>query len=185
MNLTNKILYKVKERFKLLKSTAFFLFIFFSVVSFSSCGVYSFSGASVPSHLKSISIPIAEDRSGSGEPGLRELLTNQLIQKFIDDNSLSVSEKGKADANLEITIIGFTDVPNIVAAGESITSRRLTINVKVIYKDNVRKKKIFDKVFSNYGDYPPAGVLNDRKDAITTAIDKITEDILLSVVSGW
>ena len=180
-----EILLNKKNKFKLVRSLAFFLFIFYSIVNFSSCGVYSFSGASVPSHLKSISIPIAEDRSGSGEPGLRELLTNQLIQKFIDDNSLLVSEKGKADANLECTITGFTDVPNIVAAGENITSRRLTISVKVIYNDNVKKKKIFDKVFSNYGDYKPAGNLNDRKKAINTAIDRITEDILLSVVSGW
>ena len=182
--MTEILLNKQKE-YKLLSSLTFFLFIFYSIVNFTSCGVYSFSRASVPSHLKSISIPIAEDRSGSGEPGLRELLTNQLIQKFIDDNSLQVSERGKANANLECTITGFADIPNIVAAGENITSRRLTINVKVIYNDNVNKKKIFDKVFSNYGNYPPAGNLNDRKEAINTAIDRITEDILLSVVSGW
>ncbi|MCH8940946.1 MAG: LptE family protein [Bacteroidetes bacterium] len=182
--MTEILLNKQKE-YKLLSSLTFFLFIFYSIVNFTSCGVYSFSGASVPSHLKSISIPIAEDRSGSGEPGLRELLTNQLIQKFIDDNSLQVSERGKANANLECTITGFADIPNIVAAGENITSRRLTINVKVIYNDNVNKKKIFDKVFSNYGNYPPASNLNDRKEAINTAIDRITEDILLSVVSGW
>ena len=138
--MTEILLNKQKE-YKLLSSLTFFLFIFYSIVNFTSCGVYSFSGASVPSHLKSISIPIAEDRSGSGEPGLRELLTNQLIQKFIDDNSLQVSERGKANANLECTITGFADIPNIVAAGENITSRRLTINVKVIYNDNVNKKK--------------------------------------------
>ncbi|HED06900.1 MAG TPA: hypothetical protein ENI57_02150 [Ignavibacteria bacterium] len=180
-----KILSNKKNKSKSVLSFTFFLFILYFIVSFTSCGVYSFSGASVPSHLKSISIPIAEDRSGSGEPGLRELLTNQLIQKFIDDNSLQVAERGKANANLESTITGFTDTPNIVAAGDKITSRRLTISVKVIYYDNVRKKKIFDKTFSNYGDYPPAGKLNDRKDAINTAINRITQDILLSVVSGW
>ncbi len=182
--MSEKFLFK-KNILKLFKVLSFILFIFYSVFNFTSCGVYSFSGASVPSHLKSISIPIAEDRSGSGEPGLRELLTDQLIRKFIDDNSLLVSEKGKANANLECTITGFTDVPNIVAAGENITSRRLTINVRTIYNDNVKKKKIFDKVFSNYGDYPPAGNINDRKEAINTALDRITEDILLSVVSGW
>ena len=180
-----EILFNKQQKYKLLRTLTFFLFIFYSIVNFTTCGVYSFSGASVPPHLKSISVPIAEDRSGSGEPGLRELLTNQLIQKFIDDNSLQVSERGKANANLECTITGFSDIPNIVAAGENITSRRLTINVKVIYNDNVNKKKIFNKVFSNYGNYPPAGNLNDRKEAINTAIDRITEDILLSVVSGW
>src|SRR3989304_5559029 len=140
----------------------FFLFIMFMLYNFNGCGVYSFTGASVPEHIKTISIPIAEDRSGSGEPNIREQLTDKLIQKFIDDNTLRVTERANANAVLECTISGFTDAPLIVSTGESVTSRRVTISVLVIYKDIVKKKNIFEKTFSNYGDYPPTGSLNDR-----------------------
>jgi hypothetical protein len=154
------------------------------LLNFNSCS-YSFTGASVPQHLKTIAIPVTEDRSPAAIPGVRELLTDELIQKFIDDNSLQVTEQTTANAILECTIVSVTDIPSIVSAGEEITSRRLTINVKVLYKDLVKRTTIFDENFTNYGDYVPGGSINDRQPAIETAVDKISEDILLAVVSGW
>jgi len=150
-----------------------------------SCGAYSFTGSSVPSHLKTIYIPVSQDKSPAAIPGLRELLTDNLIQKFINDNSLSVSNATSANSSLDCVITSVTDVPSIVSAGEQITSRKLTINVKVVYKDLVMKKTVFDKNFSGYGDYEPAQATNKREDAIAIAVNNISEDILLAVVSGW
>ena len=160
------------------------LFVTSALINFG-CGSYSFTGASVPAHLKTIAIPIAEDKSPAAIPGLRELLTENLIQKFISDNSLQVTERSTANATLECVITSVTDAPAIVSAGEQITSRRLTINVKVIYKDLVQKKTIFENKFTNYGDYVPGEETNKREDAIYIAADKLSEDILLAVVSGW
>jgi len=170
------------------KNTSFIinlLFIFIILINFGGCCVYSFTGASVPQHLKTIAVPIAEDRSGSGEPGLKELVTNQLVQKFINDNTLQVTEKVNADALLECVILPMSDAPAVISGGENVQSRRITINVQVTYKDLVKRKTIFDKKFSNYGDYPSSGNLSQREEAIQTAVDRITEDILLDTVSGW
>ncbi|HCY74949.1 MAG TPA: hypothetical protein DHV28_03440 [Ignavibacteriales bacterium] len=161
------------------------LFVGFIAINLTACCAYSFTGASVPEHLKTIAIPIADDRSGSGEPGLRENLTQKLIQKFIDDNTLQVSEKTTANALLECTIVSLSDAPAIVSAGESITSRRITIGVKVIYRDLVKRTTIFEKTFSNYSDYQSSNPIEGRKTAIDAAIDLISEDILLDTVSGW
>jgi len=161
------------------------LFLIFALISLSGCFSYSFTGASVPKYLKTIAIPIAEDRSGSGEPGLREMLTDNLTQKFIDDNTLRVTEKSNANAILDCTITSLSDAPAVVAAGENVTVRRITISVQVIYRDLVKRKIIFNKSFSNYGDYSSSSSINERSAAIKTAVDKIDEDILLAVVSGW
>lgn len=155
------------------------------IINLEGCCAYSFTGASVPEHLKTVAIPIADDRSGSGEPGLRESLTQKLIQKFIDDNTLQVSERTTATAIIECTITSLSDAPAIVSAGEDIQSRRVTISVKVISRDLVKRKTLFDKTFSNYGDYPTSDPIQGRVNAIETAIDKISEDILLDTVSGW
>lgn len=161
------------------------LFVFPILVNLSGCS-YSFTGASVPEHLKTIAIPVGIDRSASGEPALGESFTNELIQKFIDDNTLRVTEKVKADALLECTITTLTDSPAVVSGGENVTSRRINISVKAIYKDLVKRKTIFEKNFSNYGDYTNEGdIITVRNEAIATAIDKITEDILIGVVSNW
>jgi len=156
-----------------------------SILYISGCS-YSFTGSSVPNHLKSISIPFCLDRSGSGEPQMADDFTNTLIEQFISDNSLSVTDKAKADALLDCTINSISDAPTIIEGGENVSARRLTINARVIYKDFVMKKTVFDKKFSNYGDYENSGdIPTNRGNAIQTAIDRITEDILLAVVSDW
>ena len=151
----------------------------------SACS-YSFTGASVPAHLKTISIPIFNDRSGSGEFNLSEKLTNSLIQKFVDDNTLLVTDKLNSDAVLDGTIVTLNDAPVVVSGGESISSRRVTITVRVVFKDMIKHRTIFEKNFSNHGDYAVSGdLVTARQNAIDDAIDKITEDILLGVVSNW
>lgn len=150
---------------------------------------YSFTGASIPAHLESIAIPLFDDRSGSGEPNLREDFTNELITKFIDDNSLQVRERVNANAILESTILSLVDAPSSVGAQngtDEITLRRITITVRVLYKDFVKKTTIFEQSFSNYADYVNEGDITTlRNEAIQETVDKITEDILLAVVSNW
>jgi len=161
------------------------LFVFTVLVNFSACN-YSFTGASVPSYLKSISIPIFSDKSGSGEFDLGDRLTKQVVQRFIEDNTLSVSDRLNSDALLQGTVVSFSDVPSVVSAGENVTTRRITLTVKIVYKDMVKKKTIFDRNFSNYSDYATGGdITTVRKNAIDAAIEKISEDILLGVVSNW
>jgi len=87
-------------------------------------GCYSFTGASVPPHLKTIAIPLFDDQSGSGKPGLRELLTNKLLEKFRQDNSLSITDKASADAILEGTITSVLDQPQVLVVGETVTKSR-------------------------------------------------------------
>jgi hypothetical protein len=161
------------------------LFIIPAVINFESCCSYSFTGASVPEHLKTVAIPVADDRSGSGQPGLRELFTSMLTQKFIDDNSLKVADRVNANATLDCIISSFSDAPAVVSAGENVQRRRITIGVQVTYRDLVKRKTIFEQTFSNYGEYDPLGSLTDKTVAISKAIDNITQDILLAAVSGW
>ncbi|MCB0730332.1 MAG: LptE family protein [Ignavibacteriae bacterium] len=147
---------------------------------------YSFTGSSVPKHLQTIAIPFCIDRSGSGEPTMADDFTNTLIEQFISDNSLSITDKSKADAILDCTINSISDAPTVIEGGENVSARRITISARVIYKDFVMKKTVFDKSFSNYGDYVNSGdIFTNRGDAIQVAIDRITEDILLAVVSDW
>ena len=59
------------------------LFTFnFSLLIFLSGCAYSFSGSSVPKHLKTIAIPLFEDQSGFGEPGLKENFTTSVDQSL-------------------------------------------------------------------------------------------------------
>jgi hypothetical protein len=180
--MNKKLIILVKSRVSLF---VFLLLISAMMVNFTACCTYSFTGASVPDHLQTVAIPIAVDRSGAGIPGLRELLTQELISQFIDDNSLQVTDRTKANAIVECTIVSYTDAPSIVAAGENVEQRRVTVTVQVLYKDLVKRVNVFEKNFSNYGDYEPGTTENERIAASEIAVNKISEDIVLAVVSGW
>jgi hypothetical protein len=162
-----------------------FVILIFVTITLAGCA-YSFTGSSVPNHLKTIAIPFAIDRSGSGEPNMADNFTSTLIEKFITDNSLAITDKAKSDALLDCTINSISESPNSIKSGESVSTIRLTINTRVVYKDFVMKKTIFEKNFSDYADYSNTGdVYTNRVNAITEAIDKLSDEILLAVVSDW
>ena len=155
----------------------------FSFLIFLSGCAYSFSGSSVPKHLKTIAIPLFEDQSGFGEPGLKESFTTALINLFVNDNSLQVADRNTADSILEGSIVTIQDAPSIISPGEQVTTRRVTINVRVTYQDLKLRKKVWEKNFSNWGEYSTSS--ETRTVALTQAVNKVTEDILIETVSGW
>ncbi len=148
-------------------------------------GCYSFTGASVPTHLKTVAIPLMDDQSGSGQAGLREKLTRALTDLFIRDNSLEVSEKNTADSIIEGVIVSAKDDIVAVGGGDTVNKRRINMSVKITYQDMKLRKKVYEKTFSNYGDFDPAGGFSQREAAFDEAMRKIAEDILLETVSGW
>lgn len=158
-----------------------------ATVLFSLTGCpYSFTGASVPKHLKTIAIPLVDDQSGFGEAGLRERFTTELTNLFISDNSLEVTDRTTADSILEGVITTVSDAPSVVGQGESVSKRRVTMTVKFIYQDMKVRKKMWEKSFSQWGDYESGGGLaSQRQTGLQEAIKKVTEDILLETVSGW
>jgi hypothetical protein len=146
---------------------------------------YSFKGGSVPPHLKTIAIPIVEDQSGYGDPSLREQFTHQLVQRFINDNTLGMSDRTTADAVLEGIITDVKDAPSVVQAGDQVTRRRITVQVHMTFQDLKLRKKVWEKDFSSWGDYPSGGGLTQRTEGIQEAVRKLTEDILNETVAGW
>ncbi len=155
-----------------------------TAIAVAGC-IYSFKGGSVPPHLKTIAIPLLDDQSGSGESGVRENLTNKLITSFRQDNSLKIADRTHADAVLEGIIQSISSTPLVLTTGETLSKQRVTVTVKVTYEDMKLKKNIYDKQFSEYGDYDVSGGPSQRLTAINTALDKLTEDILNDTVSGW
>ncbi len=75
--------------------------------------------------------------------------------------------------------------PSVVGGGEQVQKWRITIGVKVTYTDLKLRKKVWDKVVSNWGDYEYTGGFSARAEGIQQAINKLAEDILIETVSGW
>jgi hypothetical protein len=164
--------------------------MFFSLACFLFCMVlsgctYSFKGGSVPPHLKTIAIPIVEDQSGYGDPTLRDLFTKKLVERFTNDNSLQLTDRNTADSMLEGVVTDVTDKPEALQGGEQVTLRKITVTVRMTFQDLKLRKKVWEKSFTNWGNYPSGGGLTQRNEGVQQAVEKLTEDILNDTVAGW
>jgi hypothetical protein len=160
-------------------------FILHSAFCILFAGCYSFTGASLPAGIKSIAIPLATDNSNFAQANLRQLLTDQLVQKFTHDGSLQVRDRSIADALLDVTITSISDLPIGVRVGEELTNKRITISAEATFRDQKKQKTFWDKSFQQTADYQISQGLDGQNVAIKNAMDKLSSDLLLGVISNW
>jgi hypothetical protein len=151
----------------------------------SSCN-YGFKGASPPEGIKTIFIPTIKDESGFGLPTLSEDMTTLLKNKFINDNTLEYADKTQADGMITCVITSIKDEALVVTGNEQVSRRKVTIVVSVDFSNLKKQKNIWKKDFSNWGEYDSStGGFSKRDEGVKSAIDKITDDILIDVISNW
>ena len=158
----------------------------FLVFSVYSCGVYSFRGNNPPEGIKTIAIPIFEDNSGFSEPGIKEQFTELIKNKVITDNIFIMADKTVSDGVLKGTVTGIADEPLVISGDNSVTKRKTTITVLIRFENIKKQKVILEKTYSNWGEYNSSGnTFSERKAGISSAIDKITDDIVTDIESNW
>jgi hypothetical protein len=148
-------------------------------------GCYSFTGASIPPHIHTIGIPLAEDNSGFGQSDVRQTLTDLLVQKFTTDGSLRVTNRSNSDAVLETSISSIVDEPVTVRQGEEVSTKRVRITIHGIYRDQKKQKLFWERDFAQSSDYLINQNLTGQRTALRQAVDKAAEDMLVSVISNW
>lgn len=151
------------------------------------CGYYSFTGASIPPHLKTVAIPLVEDNSLSPLTTLGETLTELLISRFVRQTSLSL-ETNEEDANavLTATITRYANAPTSVTGEERAELNRVSVTVSVRYYDNVEDKEILQRTFQSFEDYNPLeGGLDAEEEAARSALANIADDIFTAATSNW
>ena len=163
------------------KSFLQFMMVFILLFVLHSCW-YSFSGA-LPSHLNSIAIPLFDDRTAY--PNIRENLSNKVIDTFIADNRLKVTNEDMADLILTGTISSINEQAATVGAGEVVTEYDVVVSVRVKCEDLKLAKVLFDKTIQHRGRMPADGGIEERDQAIEEALELITEDILNATFSIW
>ncbi len=147
-------------------------------------GCYSLTGGSVPPHLKTIAIATVADRSSFGQPIWREVMTQLLVERFRNDNTLQLVDRD-GDAELRAAITSISEEPVTLRAGEVERERKLRVSLDVEYYDAVKGRSIFRRTFTSDQFFPIAQAATARDQAIRTALEQIAADVLLAVVSDW
>lgn len=156
------------------------------LVLLAGCGVYSFSGATIPDRLQTVAIPIAEDRSAGGPPGLDRLLTDALVDRFVDRSRLSLeTDEAEADAVVRATIERYAIAPVAVTDQNVAALNRVSLAVRVVVEDRVENAELLARTFTATEDFAPAAGLQGEADASATALEQIARDAFTAATSDW
>ncbi len=149
-------------------------------------GCYSFTGGnSLPEHLKTLYIPPVTDNSGLGNSQFRDAMSQFLVQKFRNDNSLRLVESG-GDSRLSVTMLPISEAAVSIQPGERERERQLTMTMDVEFYDAVLKKQMWKKQFSDKQNYNVAtDPRNERDRAVRIILDRLSDQILVSTISNW
>ncbi|PLX11347.1 MAG: hypothetical protein C0598_08390 [Marinilabiliales bacterium] len=152
---------------------------------FEGCGVYSFTGASIPAEAKTVSVQYFPNKAQLVEPTLSPLFTDALRDIFSTQTTLEMVDKG-GDLSLEGEITGYSTTPVAIQGDQTSALNRLTIKVKVRFYNKFEPEKDFDQEFSQYIDYPSEKDLSSVKSELIDQINEmITTDVFNKAVVNW
>ena len=149
---------------------------------FVSCGYYSFKGA-LPPDIKTIAIPLLDDNTS--ESGVRENMTNILLEAFISDNTLTIVDEDKADLVLTGTINSIRVKPFIVQAGENVSESQVVVTARFKCQNIKTSKIMFEKNLSEYGLMDISAGLDERNEAIQQALELMKDKVIDLTFGGW
>lgn len=151
----------------------------------TGCGVYSFTGASVPPEAKTVSVQYFPNNANLVYPMLSSMLTNTLRDYFMNQTTLSeVGNNG--DLAVEGEIVGCETAPTAITGDQTAALNRLTITVNVRFFNRFDETKNFEQKFTQYEDYPSSQDLNSVQETLSnTIVEKLCEDIFNKAVVNW
>lgn len=163
-----------------------YIFLLLVTSTFTNCGFYSFTGASVPANVKTFQVNRFENTSLLIEPGLErdfKLALEDLIQN--QTNLGLVPSNG--DLVYEGEITNYRISPTTATSQNTAAQNRLTITVKIRFFNRKKEEDDFEQSFSFFYDYGADEQLIGSKK--TTAheeiFERITQDIFNASLAKW
>lgn len=149
------------------------------------CGIYSFSGASIPPEAKTVSVQYFPNQAQLINPTLSNDFTTALRDAMMNQTSLDMVDSG-GDLAFEGEITDYRTTPVAITAGQTAALNRLTITVNVRFVNMFDETKNFETRFSHYEDYPSEQDLNAVQESLTgTIIEALVEDIFNKALVNW
>ena len=156
-----------------------------SALLVASCGIYSFTGTSIQSDVKTITIPYVEYKALRVNPSLAGELTEALQEKF---RKLTRLEQVDQDGDLEllVEVTGYDVKATAITADEQAARNRLTVSVKINFTNHKYPEDDVSQSFSAYEDFDSTLSLDAVEAGLCeTIIEKLVEDIFNATVAQW
>ena len=164
--------------------------LFLLMIITQGCGIYSFTGASIPPGVTTFQVNFFENLAGNRpgstvEPGLDNDFTNALQDIIINQTTLNlVSEDGQLVYEGEI--IKYSVTPMSATAEITAAQNRLQMTVDFRFFNIKKEEDNFEKKYSFFYDFPAELQVYDVIDTAHKEIfDRITQDIFNDTLAKW
>ena len=154
-------------------------------ITLLGCGVYSFSGSGLPSHIRTVAVPLFGNQTT--EYGIKEKLTDEIIDRLVKDGRLKVVGKEDADSIISGLVVEYKNLAYTYDKSENVQEYIVHIYVGVSYQDVKNKKVIWEEErMEGWGTYDvQADSPEDEELGRERAIAKLAQDIINKTVAGW
>ncbi len=159
--------------------------IFLLLISLSSCGIYSFTGASISPDVKSVTIDLFPSYAALAPPNMPQLFTETLRDKFVTLTNLDLVTKN-GDIRFKGSITNYRTNPVAIQGNETAAKNRLSVTVAVEYTDTKNPDASFEKSFTRFADFDANRNITDvEQDLIVEINEQIVQDIFNESVVNW
>lgn len=154
------------------------------VLSLSSCGVYSLSGASVDPNVKTVSVAYFPHKADNGPAIAGDLFTNDLKAKMLGFNLNSVNTNG--DVQFSGYISKYNYELRAPAAGETTNQRRINMTVQVKYDNKINPEESWEQSFSRFIDFPVSEDLASIEESLISQLNELlVDDVFNKAFGNW
>lgn len=151
----------------------------------AACGIYKFNDTSIAPDVHTISVYNIENRAMKINPALSNTLTLALQDQYRKLTKLEMVEDG-GDLEVSGSITSYDVTPTAVTSQEVAAQNRLTITVKITFKNKKYPKEDFDKSFVAFQDYDSNMSLDSvEAQLVDDIVEILVEDIFNATVANW
>ena len=161
------------------------ILILLAAVFSNGCKPYSFTGASIPPDVKTISVEYIPNRAPQVQASLSQKFTEQLKDKFVNQTNLTLVNSN-GDLMFSGSIVDYRTQPVAIQSTDVAALNRLTITVNINFENTKDESKNFEKNFSRYADYSSVHVLSTVEEGLIDQInEQLIDDIFNAAVINW
>jgi hypothetical protein len=159
------------------------LAVFLSVMS-TSCGAYTFSGASVPDSIKTVKVNFLENKARYINPQLSPRLTDKLKQKITNQTKLTPTNSD----NVHYEISGYISDYSVSTSGisnQQTVNNRLTVGVHISLNNHLAGKTDEYDVSRSFEFSASSSLQSAEAALMDEMIRGLTDDIFNRIFSNW
>ena len=159
-------------------------------MALGGCG-YSFSGSSLPGHIRTIAVPVLSNESLDAT--IADEVTRSLTDRFLEDNRLKIAAESRADCVLEGTVKEYERKVFSYDAGQNPEEYLVVVKVALVLKDRIKNRDLWaDEALQATATYPALeGVAEDdpnltaEQEARLEALELLAQDVLARTLEQW